>query len=373
MGAKIQNVFHSIIIIVTKKTFIFIIIRFTLQNVLSLCFISIITNINTNNMRKIIVLIIAIFTISIANAQKNFPLPSDNPFWTEVHGSLWTCSTSGIHGICNGYYCQCTMPVYYKTDTVINSITYNRLYSRGVCQGVYPSGPPPEGCPFSFNYQNPETLFATIRQDTLIKTIFILDNNTEIVLYNFKDIIVGNDYPKTYNNSQNDTLVVVALDSLLLDNTYVKKWDLAIKHNGVISDSAFVSIIDGIGSTFGILANLTPSFENTDYLSCFSINNIVLYPDSTYDCDKTVNIKEYLFNQQISIYPNPTKDNLTIETNNINTQQRLEIVNLIGQTVYTSNINSKKAIINTSAFANGLYILKLSSDKETVVRKFVKE
>ena len=73
----------------------------------------------------------------------------------------------------------------------------------------------------------------------------------------------------------------------------------------------------------------------------------------------------------IKVYPNPTKDNLTIETNS-NKEQRLEITNLIGQTVYTIYIN-KKATINTSAFANGVYILKLSSDKETVVRKFVKE
>ena len=73
----------------------------------------------------------------------------------------------------------------------------------------------------------------------------------------------------------------------------------------------------------------------------------------------------------VKVYPNPAKDNITIETNS-NTEQRLEILNLFGQTVYTIYIN-KKATINTSAFANGIYILKLSSDKETIVRKFVKE
>ena len=87
--------------------------------------------------------------------------------------------------------------------------------------------------------------------------------------------------------------------------------------------------------------------------------------------DFTSDIKENTINNNISIYPNPTKDNLTIETNS-NTEQRLEILNLIGQTVYTNIIN-KKATINTSDFANGVYILKLSSDKETVVKKFVKE
>ena len=82
-------------------------------------------------------------------------------------------------------------------------------------------------------------------------------------------------------------------------------------------------------------------------------------------------VNKNTLNNNITIYPNPTKDNLTIETNE-NTEQKIEILTLIGQTVYTSTINNK-TIVNTSAFANGVYILKLSSDKETVVRKFVKE
>jgi len=84
----------------------------------------------------------------------------------------------------------------------------------------------------------------------------------------------------------------------------------------------------------------------------------------------TLGIKENTLNN-ISIYPNPTKDNLTIEINSTK-EQRLEIINLIGQTIYTNIIN-KKATINTSAFANGVYIIKLYTNKETIVRKFVKE
>ena len=80
---------------------------------------------------------------------------------------------------------------------------------------------------------------------------------------------------------------------------------------------------------------------------------------------------QYTKTEEMRVYPNPTKEILTIETNS-NIEQRLEILNLFGQTVYTSNIN-KKTTVNTSTFANGVYILKLSSDKETMVKKFIKE
>ena len=84
-----------------------------------------------------------------------------------------------------------------------------------------------------------------------------------------------------------------------------------------------------------------------------------------------VGIESNSLNTSFHIYPNPTKDNLTIETNS-NVEQRLEILNLLGQSVY-NNIINKKATVNTSAFANGVYIIKLSSIKEIVVRRFVKE
>ena len=109
--------------------------------------------------------------------------------------------------------------------------------------------------------------------------------------------------------------------------------------------------------------------------SCYSVTITNIYGCSaTSDtiCYLPLGISEDINNNGISIYPSPFKDNLTIETNS-NKEQRLEIINLIGQTVYTTIINDKKTTINTSSFAKGVYILKLSSDKETAVRKFVKE
>ena len=84
----------------------------------------------------------------------------------------------------------------------------------------------------------------------------------------------------------------------------------------------------------------------------------------------TLGINENEMVNQIKLYPNPAKETLTIETNA--TTQKLEITNLLGETVYTSYVNKIKHV-NVSAFANGVYILKLSTGKDIIVKKFVKE
>ncbi len=182
----------------------------------------------------------------------------------------------------------------------------------------------------------------------------------------------------------------------VLGNTYVTGVfeGSTLAFGSIVLDSAGIFLVkydaDGIalwakrvsGSTCDLWISIALDATGNTYMSGSFSNNIPLTFGSTTltnagSCDiflaklsSVVGIKENSLNN-ISVYPNPIKNNLTIETNSIK-EQRLEIINLIGQTVYTIYIN-KKATINTSAFANGVYILKLSSDKETAVRKFVKE
>jgi len=204
--------------------------------------------------------------------------------------------------------------------------------------------------------------------------VYLRVNNKDTLLYAFKNIIVGQAYPKTYNNPlTSDTLVVVAKDSLFLNNIYYKKWNLGLKHNGTITDSGFVSVIEGIGSTFGIIAVLRPPFEGNDGLLCFSLNNIVIYPDSTYNCDKTLNVEEHVNKHFFSIYPNPTNDKITIENVARYKDATISIYNIQGQTKLLQILAQEKTEIDLSGLAKGIYILKLSSIDKTEVTKFVKE
>ncbi len=72
----------------------------------------------------------------------------------------------------------------------------------------------------------------------------------------------------------------------------------------------------------------------------------------------------------INIFPNPTKDNLSIETLQIST---IEILNIQGQRVLQNQIQPGKTDIDISSIAKGIYILRLSGSDKTEVTRFVKE
>ena len=119
--------------------------------------------------------------------------------------------------------------------------------------------------------------------------------------------------------------------------------------------------------------NLTLRKSSFQYsITCFQQNGQSLYPSTSTNCQLITSIiKTNDKTNQVSIIPNPASNNLTIETN-INTKQNIEIFNIVGQSIYTSNINSK-ATVDVSAFAKGVYIIKLTRGKETIVKKFIKQ
>jgi hypothetical protein len=71
---------------------------------------------------------------------------------------------------------------------------------------------------------------------------------------------------------------------------------------------------------------------------------------------------------QISIYPNPAREMVNIESSStINT---VEVLNFIGQTVYTNNfVESRKLQVNVSTLAPGVYFVKIATVEGTRTTK----
>jgi hypothetical protein len=70
-------------------------------------------------------------------------------------------------------------------------------------------------------------------------------------------------------------------------------------------------------------------------------------------------------------YPNPVNDVLTVTNNNDITN--ISVINMLGQTVITKDINSTKTQLDMSSLNNGVYLIKIVSEGKNKTLKIIKE
>jgi hypothetical protein len=73
---------------------------------------------------------------------------------------------------------------------------------------------------------------------------------------------------------------------------------------------------------------------------------------------------------EISLYPNPATNNISIESP---LQAIIEIINIQGQLLKTLTVVGQKTTVDVSPFPSGVYIVEVRTDKGIEVKKFVKE
>ncbi len=75
-------------------------------------------------------------------------------------------------------------------------------------------------------------------------------------------------------------------------------------------------------------------------------------------------------NSTVNVYPNPTRDYVTIENNGGVTMNNIKVINMLGAKVYESSISNQQLFkMNTNAFAPGIYNLYIETSEGVVVRK----
>lgn len=74
------------------------------------------------------------------------------------------------------------------------------------------------------------------------------------------------------------------------------------------------------------------------------------------------------FNDNVTIYPNPANNVLNVNAaSNIN---KVEVFNMMGQSVAVIDANSTNVTINTTAFSNGMYMMKITTENGVTNQKF---
>jgi hypothetical protein len=79
-----------------------------------------------------------------------------------------------------------------------------------------------------------------------------------------------------------------------------------------------------------------------------------------------------LSGKDISVYPNPARNMLHVECTDHSAQQ-VKLINLVGRTVlHETNVNGTHKL-DISGLENGIYLLQIESDNQTVTKKIIKQ
>lgn len=101
--------------------------------------------------------------------------------------------------------------------------------------------------------------------------------------------------------------------------------------------------------------------------NCFAITSFVLI------AEENLAIEENVFND-LQLVPNPASDNLSIQSQFLTSESTVTIFNLQGQQVISEIMTPQNGIItvSVSGIANGMYLLKLTSEGNSITRKLIK-
>ncbi len=213
------------------------------------------------------------------------------------------------------------------------------------------------------------------RNDLVNKKVYFIpkDSADELLLYDF-DLNINDTIPSSYvydTSSSPGAVVVDEIDSILINSTYLKRYHLTSTPGGI-------HLIEGIGSDLGLFSPIKSDYFEHGYgLMCFKNIAEELYYDGgdSSNCDLITDINnKYYINTSLSLYPNPSKNKITLQISNDDIRNiEAEIYDVHGKMFVSKKINSQTTDIDISSIAKGVYILKVYCGNDVAVKKLIKE
>lgn len=253
------------------------------------------------------------------------------------------------------------------------------------------------GNPANFVLQNVEYLGIDVGQHA---TPLLYDLNKD----NLLDLIIGKEIGtfSYYENTGTASAPIFNLVTDSLGKAVTRRYtDFQGNSNPIFVDSSGTTVLySGAKNGFiykftNIDGNLNGTFTaDSSYNNIWEgVNSFVAIEDITNDgmLDLTVGnyaggIAYYQGNTNVSvaevpqaldnvkIYPNPTKNLLTIDMGNTSFKNtHLQVTDLLGKTLYQQNITATKTSLSLANYSRGIYLVKINSQSGGKVYKVIKE
>lgn len=207
--------------------------------------------------------------------------------------------------------------------------------------------------------------------------------------------VYGGVYPYTFdwsNNASTEDVFNLASGTYSVtvtdDNGCVNTQSFTINQpvnplivNGVITNASSQTASDGS-------IDITPTGGNGPYTFLWSNNATtedltgltpgvytVMITDAndcstsgTYTVSFAIGIATQSVAEGISLYPNPAHENFTIDAG-INTVDKLEVMNVLGQVAYAAEPKTTKVQVSTDSFTPGIYFVRIYSKGEVITKR----
>ena len=289
-------------------------------------------------MKNLLLLFLLISSVQTTHAQYK-PLPMQNAEWYQDGGiALLSCPT-----------CTFVNYKYYADgDTLINAQTYVKIKKVEVPN------------------INDVSLFpaytGAIRQDTLNKKIYVVltDSTTEHILYDFS-LQVGDTNNSVLHTLASDCLGYNTETLYLIDTIQVNGNDHRVFHFQGSCTANGVNYIEGIGSDFGLLFPNLMDMEES-HLNCLKINNQSYYPYANANCTlPTISVNNLDLLLDISIFPNPTSEILTISLPENTIESEAILFDAAGKELKRFMVSAGENPLNLAAFKTGTYLIQIGN------------
>lgn len=308
-----------------------------------------------NDQMKHLYIVLFLFTSTISNSQ----------VWIQK-GAVWHYAWSGVGS--GGF-----IKIEYQKDTLINSKVCKKLlpldyefianqYDQTVLLGI-------DTMPGQFTYVNGDT-------------VFYLVNGKFSVLYNFgaKPGDTWNLGVDTGSSGCSKSIAIVDSIGRIVINSVSYRW---IYLSGNPNSSVYLS--GRYVERFGAMDNDNFLFPLQNYCSsgvadvplfsfnCFQDDSFPLYNVIHEDCEwlLTTGISSTTSkNLSISLYPNPTSGEISIESSSTE-KQFLQIFDIAGKLLLSKPFPSGKSTIEANALPQGIYNVSISSNEGISNKKLV--
>ncbi len=299
-------------------------------------FILPLSNTHFKTMKKFIIILFCSTQLSILLAQDYTSFPMENAVWV---GSDFVPSNT----FNKNYYWHFIVK---GQDTLINGIAYKKIDKKG---GI----------------RNNNNITAIREKD---KIIYLRENNKDTILYDFNiktgDTINGKIYGYSLNSPYK--VIVQAIDSILINNQYRKKYRLKIPN------FSYGEIIEGIGCRCGFIPNFT-SLDQGGALSCHSVNDKAIFGNGNNGKCDLVSNKEVIKNlAEVQIYPNPVVDKSFLKMPEDVSIDRATVYDVLGRVVKSYDVAYSPLEILKKDYTTGVYFVHIFHKKRLIAfSKFI--